>query len=153
MPECGGKPCTHTNFLLLGNHACALCKCELHGLGGIFFSEQSIKYRNICHHQASHVLGRPTHYPVAIATTATTQAAMATQGVGAPKMLQALIPKLLPLQAKLLLPPAKLLPPKLPVHPKVLLPKLLPLKLPLRQNKQKKWPLKIKISRLLFGNI
>jgi hypothetical protein len=59
------------------------CKCELHGLGGIFFSEQSIKYRNICHHQASHVLGRPTHYPVAIATTAATQAAMATQGVGA----------------------------------------------------------------------
>jgi hypothetical protein len=63
-----------------------VCKCKLGGPCGVFFSEESIKYQNICyecHHQASRVLGRSAHYPVVIATTATTQAAMASQGVAA----------------------------------------------------------------------
>jgi hypothetical protein len=85
MPECGGKPCTHANLPLLGNHGCALCKCKLHGPCGVFFSEQSIKYQNICyecHRQACHVLGKPSNYPVVVATV-TTQAATASQGVDA----------------------------------------------------------------------
>ncbi len=85
MPGCGGKPCTHANLPLLGNHGCALCKCELHGPCGVFFLEQSIQYQNICyecHRQACGVFGKPSDCPVVVATV-TTQAATASQGVDA----------------------------------------------------------------------
>jgi hypothetical protein len=72
MPQCGGKPCNFPNLPLLSYHACALCRCELHGPCGIFFSEQSIKFKNVCHpcHQkAFKVLGTdtPGQSPVGVA--------------------------------------------------------------------------------------
>jgi hypothetical protein len=49
MPECGADPCTNTSLPLNGIHGCALCKVELHGPCGVFYSNESIKYQNICH--------------------------------------------------------------------------------------------------------
>ena len=72
MPQCGGKPCNFPDLPLLGYHACALCRCDLHGPCGIFFSEQSIKFQNVCHpchRKAFKVLGTdtPGHSPVGVA--------------------------------------------------------------------------------------
>jgi hypothetical protein len=72
MPQCGGKPCNFPDLPLLGYHGCAICRCELHGPCGIFFSEQSIKFQNVCHpchRKAFKVLGTdtPGHSPVGVA--------------------------------------------------------------------------------------
>jgi hypothetical protein len=49
MPECGANPCTNSSLPVNGNHACSICKVELHGPCGVFFLDESIKYQNICH--------------------------------------------------------------------------------------------------------
>ncbi len=36
VPECGANPCTNSSLPVNGNHACAICKVELHGPCGVF---------------------------------------------------------------------------------------------------------------------
>jgi hypothetical protein len=48
MPLCGDHLCHHQGLPLDGRHACALCDIDLHGLCGVFYQEESIKYQNIC---------------------------------------------------------------------------------------------------------
>jgi hypothetical protein len=81
MPKCEAKPCTNTNLPLLGNHRCALCKCELHGTCGVCFLEHSIEHRNICHYchyHASHAVGMS--HQAAPLGTATVFTLAASQG-------------------------------------------------------------------------
>ncbi len=48
MPSCEEQQCKAPSLPLDGRHACALCECELHGICGSFYQDDSIKYQNIC---------------------------------------------------------------------------------------------------------
>jgi hypothetical protein len=49
MPACGDHRCCFQALPLDGRHACDRCNVELHGVCGVFYSEESLKYQNICH--------------------------------------------------------------------------------------------------------
>jgi hypothetical protein len=121
---------------LLGNHGCALCKCELHRSCSVFFSRNSrlstrTSVMSVITSHAVFLENLPITLFLSLLLLLKLPQHPTVLMLLLPEVMNALILKLLLLPAKLLLLPAKLVQPKLPLHPKVLLPKLLPLKLPL----------------------